>query len=248
MLLRSPLRQQDYPRVKHWDRRPNDTIQLSVLKVYDTDLSDNNSDSEDNTGPISKQQGVLAFLELKNGKVIGYQEKRRLYAELRAFWNHNIDPIHPPNNWSSAGTSLQDKFPFLRLCAGRWKFKALWKKNYHSWKRSLLIRQARKTPLKTGGSEDGSKRKREESPKLVISSCETDTLQVEPESKKAKTSSQLKNAMLSSKVYVVRLLSCFQVANDIVDESERPFVSFTNSRSIYYLIGFVGMDFPSIRN
>ena len=74
--LRSPLRKQDYPKVKHWDRRPNDTIQVSVLKVYDTDLSDNNSDSEDNTGPISKQKGVLAFLEVENGKVIGYQEKR----------------------------------------------------------------------------------------------------------------------------------------------------------------------------
>jgi hypothetical protein len=59
--------------------------------------------------------------------------------------------------------SLEEKFPFLCLCAGRWKVEALWKKNYHSWKWSLLARQARKTALGTDNSNDGSKQKRKES-------------------------------------------------------------------------------------
>ena len=159
------LRKQDYPNVKHWERRPNDTIQLSVIKVYDTDHpSDCDDSSRENEGLTNQETGVLAFLEDENGKVISHHERRRLYSELRGFWNDNIDPTDPPDNWSSAGSSLRDKFwnileekfPFLRFCAGRWKVEALWKKNYHSWKRSFMARQARKRPL---GSSDGGKRR-----------------------------------------------------------------------------------------
>ena len=61
-----------------------------------------------------------------------------------------IDSNCPPDNWSSAGTTLcdkfqdvlEEKFPFLCFCAGQWKVEALWKKNYHSWKWSLSARQA----------------------------------------------------------------------------------------------------------
>jgi hypothetical protein len=158
--------------VKHWERRQNDAVQFAVIKVYDTDISDCDSDSNDNEGITKRESGVLAFLEEENGKVIDRHERKRLYAELRGFWNDNIDSNCPPDNWSSAGATLRDKFrdvleekfPFLCLCNGRWKVEALWKKNYHSWKRSLLARQARKTPLVTGTSSDkGGKRKRKES-------------------------------------------------------------------------------------
>jgi len=44
----------------------------------------------------------------------------------------------------------------------------LWKKNYHSWKRSLLARESKKkTLLGTGNSNDGGKRKQKESPEPV---------------------------------------------------------------------------------
>lgn len=107
----------------------------------------------------------MAFLEDKNGKVIDCHERKWLYAELQGFWNDNIDSNCPPDNWSSAGTTLCDKFrdvlkekfPFLCLCAGQWKVEALWKKNYHSWKWSLLARQARKTLLVPGSSDSGNK-------------------------------------------------------------------------------------------
>jgi hypothetical protein len=123
----------------------------------------------DNEGTTKRESGVLAFLEDENGKVINRHERKRLYAELRGFWNDHIDSNHPPDNWSSAGAIIRDKFrdileekfPFLRLCAGRWKVEALWKKNYHSWKRSLLARKSKRTLLLDAhGSDDGGKRKR----------------------------------------------------------------------------------------
>ena len=148
-----PLKKSDYPNVKHWERRNNDAAQFSVIKVYDANTDDSDSGTEDIGGIKKCETGVLAFLEDEDGKVIDHCERKRLYSELRGFWNDNIDANHPPDNWSSAGASLrdrfrdilEDKFQFLRLCAGRWKVEALWKKNYHSWKRSLLARQAKKT-------------------------------------------------------------------------------------------------------
>lgn len=198
---RNALRKQDYPNVNHWERRHNDTIQFSVINVYDTDnSSDSDSNSLDDNGPgiTKREHGVLAFLEDEDGKVIGCHERKRLYAELRGFWNDNINPDHPPDNWSSAGATLRDKFrdtleekfPFLRFCAGRWKVEALWKKNYHSWKRSLMARQARRAPLNVGASgyDNGSKRKRNKSPELVDSNSEAEILLDGPQPKKAKTS------------------------------------------------------------
>lgn len=190
---RKTLRKSDYPNVKHWERRQNDAVQFAVIKVYDTDFSDCDSDSNDE-GITKRESGVLAFLEDKNGKVIDRHERKRLYAELRGFWNDNIDSNCPPDNWSSAGATLRDKFrdvleekfPFLCLCNGRWKVEALWKKNYHSWKRSLLARQARKTPLVTGSSDKG-KRKRKESLEPANSQDETEVLLDAPLPKKAKT-------------------------------------------------------------
>ena len=150
-----------------------DVVQFSIIKVHDADSSDSNGESNDDKGMTEQEKGVPAFLEDKNGNVISYQEKRRLYSELRGFWNDTINPDCPPNNWSSAGTTLRkkfrdiikEKFPFLCLCAGRWKVDVLWKKNYHSWKRSLLDRRSRKTPLtgSTGDSNNGYKGKRKES-------------------------------------------------------------------------------------
>lgn len=195
---RVSLRKQDYPNVKHWEKRHNDAVHFAVVKVYDADSSDCDSDPIDNTGSIAKREGVFAFLEDENGNVITFHERRRLYAELRGFWNDNINPDRPPDNWSSAGATLrdkfrdvlEDKFPFLRLCAGRWKVEALWKKNYHSWKRSLFARQAKRTP-NLGGSNIGSKRKRCSSPELQVvdSDGDTEILHNTPQLKKAKMGS-----------------------------------------------------------
>ena len=198
---RISLRKQDYPNVKHWERRQNDNVQFAVIKVYDADSSACDSDSMDNTGSglTGRECGVLAFLEDENGRVISHYERKRLYAELRGFWNDHIDPNNPPDNWSSAGATLRDKFrdileekfPFLCLCAGRWKVEVLWKKNYHSWKRSLLARQAKKTPLNTGGSDSGSKRKRKETLERerdrVNSDTEAEISRNGPQLKKSKT-------------------------------------------------------------
>ena len=100
------LRKSDYPNVKHWERRQNDAVQFAVIKVYDSDLSD--SDSDSNGGITKWESGVLAFLEDKNGKVINRHERKRLYAELRGFWNDNIDSNCPPDNWSSAGSKQKE--------------------------------------------------------------------------------------------------------------------------------------------
>ena len=136
------LNKSNYLNVKHWERRWNDAVQVSVIKVHDTDSDDSDSKSDNNKpeGITKKERGVLAFLEDKNSNVIGYRQKKRLYAKLRAFWNDNIDLNRPPKNWSSAGATLhnkfcntiKEKFPFLCLCAWRWKVDELWKKNYHS--------------------------------------------------------------------------------------------------------------------
>ena len=76
---------------------------------------------------MKKERGVLAFLKDENGSIISYRQKERLYAELQAFWNDNIDPNRPPKNWSSVGATLcnkfcntiEEKFPFLCLCSWR---------------------------------------------------------------------------------------------------------------------------------
>ena len=193
---RATLRRSDYPNVKHWERRQNDAVQFSIIKVYDADSSDSDREPNDDECITKQENGVLAFLEDEHGKVIDLDEKRQLYSELRGFWNENIDLTCPPNNWSSAGATLrdkfrdilEDKFPFLRLCAGRWKVDALWKRNYHSWKRSSLGRQAR-TTLGTGDLNYGGKRKRKESesPEPADPHDEATELLDAPQPKKVKT-------------------------------------------------------------
>lgn len=187
------LNKSDYPNVKHWERRQNDAVQFAVIRVQDTDSGDFDSDSDD-SGDKKNESGVLAFLEDKNGKVIDCRERKRLYSELRGFWNDNIDAVHPPDNWSSAGATLRDKFrdileekfPFLRLCAGRWKVEALWKKNYHSWKRSLLARRARKSILGIDDSNDSDKRKRKEPSEPINPHSQAEILLDAPQPKKVK--------------------------------------------------------------
>ena len=189
------LKKSDYPNVKHWERRWNDPVQFSVIKVYDADSSDSDRESNNNEGILKRESGVLAFLEDETGKVIDRCERKRLYAEIRGFWNENIDSASPSDNWSSAGATLRDRFrdtteehfPFLRLCAGRWKVEALWKKNYHSWKRSLLARRSRKTPLGTGHSNYGGKRKQKESLEHMDPDGGADEFLDAPQPKKVKT-------------------------------------------------------------
>jgi len=146
-------------------------MQLSVIRVYDTDSSNSNSESKDNEHIMKQESGILAFLEDETGNVIDHCKRKWLYAELRGFWNDNINTACPPGNWSSVGSTLhdkfqdmlKDKFPFLHLCAGQWKVDKLWKKNYHSWKQSSLARQAKKTALNIDNSNNGSKCKCKES-------------------------------------------------------------------------------------
>lgn len=192
---RVTLWKSDYPNVKHWERWQNDAVQFAIIKVYNADSSDSDSDSRESGGITKRESGVLAFLEDENGKVIDHHERKWLYAELRGFWNDNIDSNSPPDNWSSAGATIRDKFwdileekfPFLRLCTGRWKVEALWKKNYHSWKRSLVARQARKTAFSTSDSDGNSKQKRKETSELMNIRNDTELSLDAPQIKKART-------------------------------------------------------------
>jgi hypothetical protein len=122
------------------------------------DFSDHDNNGEEDS---NQDDGLLAFLEKEDGKLISYDEKKQLYRTMRGFWNDHIDCDKAPVNWSSAGESLgtsfrnilENKFFYLRLCAGHWKAEELWKRNYHSWLRSLRRR--------TGGTQPRSqKRKR----------------------------------------------------------------------------------------
>jgi hypothetical protein len=145
----TPLRQSDYPKVKHWVRKRGDSSQVSVIKVVD---ADNVSDDDEGLGSddANQEDGVLAFLEKDDGKLISYNDKKQLYRSMRGFWNDRVDCGNPPLNWSSAGETLRNdfrdflegKFLYLRLCAGRWKVEELWKRNYHSWLRSFARRTA----------------------------------------------------------------------------------------------------------
>jgi len=145
----SLLRQSDYPKVKHWVRKRGDNSQVSVIRVVDADST---LDDDENLGgdDPNQEDGVLAFLEDDNGKLISYDDKKQLYRAMRGFWNDRIDGCNPPLNWSSAGETLRNafrdflesKFFYLRLCAGRWKVEEIWKRNYHSWLRSFARRTA----------------------------------------------------------------------------------------------------------
>ena len=145
------LQHADYPQVKHWVRKRGDNTQISVIKVVDKDdfnEGDSSDDGDAGNDDPNQEDGVLAFLEMGDGKLISYDEKKRLYSSMRGFWNDHIDHSKPPVNWSSAGESLRNsfrnvlesKFSYLRLCSGHWKVEELWKRNYHSWLRSFRRR------------------------------------------------------------------------------------------------------------
>ncbi|KAG7085842.1 hypothetical protein E1B28_003379 [Marasmius oreades] len=177
------LKQVDYPLVRHWNRRPNDSSQLAVIKVTSLEslsgLSDDDgtseseaqSDSDSNNQSVpqkrrkknskkksgtSKRDGVPAYLEDENGKVINLSTKTIVYNNARSIWNQRIDLRNPPPNWSSAGADLRDEFrdvleekhPFLQLCSHRWKVEEIWKRNYHSWLKARLKRLDKPSPLK----------------------------------------------------------------------------------------------------
>ncbi|KAG7086869.1 hypothetical protein E1B28_000173 [Marasmius oreades] len=181
--LKIPLKQSDYPLVKHWDRTPNNTSQLAIIKVTDSsnlsDISDDgssseseaHSDSDNNKQGVpqkrrkkhggkkngkSKRDGVPAYLENENGKVVDLNTKIMVYDDARAIWNQRIDLAKPPANWSSAGAELRDEFrdvleekhPFLQLCSRRWKVEEIWKRNYHSWLKARLKRLDKPSPPK----------------------------------------------------------------------------------------------------
>ena len=76
------LKKSDYPNVKHWERQPNNTMQFSVIKVYDTDSGDSDTESRDDEGMKKQESGVMAFLEDENGKVIDLGKRKQLYNEL----------------------------------------------------------------------------------------------------------------------------------------------------------------------
>jgi hypothetical protein len=147
----APLQRSDYPKVKHWVRMRGDASQVSVIKVVDADTMSDDDDSENLcSDDLNQEDGVLAFLENDNGKLISYDDKKQLYRAMRGFWNDHIDGRNPPLNWSSAGETLRNafrdflegKFFYLRLCAHCWKVEELWKRNYHSWLRSFARRTA----------------------------------------------------------------------------------------------------------
>jgi len=74
---RITLRKSNFPNVKHWEKRQNNAVQLSVIKVYHADSSDSDSESNDNEGATKQESGVLAFLEDEHGKAIDHREKKR---------------------------------------------------------------------------------------------------------------------------------------------------------------------------
>jgi hypothetical protein len=76
------LKKSDYLNVKHWESQKNDAVHFAVIKVYDTDFGDSNSNSEDTGGIKKHESGILAFLKDKNSNVIDHHERKRLYAEL----------------------------------------------------------------------------------------------------------------------------------------------------------------------
>jgi hypothetical protein len=71
----TPLWQSDYPLVKHWVRKHGDSSQVSVIKVVDADstLDDGKNLGSDDS---NQEDGVLAFLEDDNEKLISYDDKR----------------------------------------------------------------------------------------------------------------------------------------------------------------------------
>ena len=148
-----PLKREDYPNVKYWDRQPRSKTQYAAIKVAATsDSGDDSSSEPDNDKNADLQtkgkDKIFAFLENEEGELISLSEKEALYSEVRGWWNENIDAARVPQNWSSAGATLrnqfrndiEEKFFFLRLCSAHWKCEAIWKKNYHSWKATFRSR------------------------------------------------------------------------------------------------------------
>jgi hypothetical protein len=57
-------------------------VYLFIIKVYNTNSDDSDSNFKNTSGIKKPKSGILAFFEDKNGKVIDYHKKRQLYAEL----------------------------------------------------------------------------------------------------------------------------------------------------------------------
>jgi hypothetical protein len=81
-------------------------VKVSRIEVFDA----NSSGSEQESNNNKKEEIGVKFLEDENGNPIDDDKRMQLYAEVHGFWNDNIDSNCPPNNWSSAGSALCDKF------------------------------------------------------------------------------------------------------------------------------------------
>lgn len=173
-----PLKKADYPNVKFWDRQRHGKTEYTAIRVAASDDDDGDlpSDSErDDKIVFNKREKnkIFSFLENDDGEPITLAEKDALYSEVRGWWNENIDTARVPQNWSSAGTTLRDrfrndieeKFPFLRLCSGHWKVDAIWKKNYHSWKTTFhsRVRKEQKSAQRSDSSSESDHTKQHSS-------------------------------------------------------------------------------------
>ena len=81
------LRQSDYSKVKHWVCKHGNSFQVSVINGGNVDsMSDDDKNLETSNDLNQKDSdGVLAFLENNNGRLISYNDKRQLYRAMCGF-------------------------------------------------------------------------------------------------------------------------------------------------------------------
>jgi len=70
---------------------------MSVIKVMDADSTSDDGENLDGND-LNQKDGVLAFLEDNNGKLILYNNKKQLYRAMHGFWNNCIDGSNPSLN------------------------------------------------------------------------------------------------------------------------------------------------------
>ena len=157
-ILPKVLRQEDFPQTKFWYVTSWRGIR-NAGKAKDPDVN----------APV-----LSMFLEDQFGKLVSEEVKDEVLDALQSYWIDVHNTGEKIRGWSETGllrkddfqTTMERKFPLLRLCEGHWKVRQLWTNYTGKWKRSS---PSKRSP----GDSSDTQNKRQETP-IEISSDDSD--------------------------------------------------------------------------
>lgn len=113
-------RKKDYRHLKFWNKAPWQLIR-------------NGSEIKDIESPI-----LTLFFEDETGALVSDEIKKQVRLDLAGYWFSMLEEGETPRGHDSHGLkrqedyreTMEDKYPWLRLCDGHWKVKQIWTNYY----------------------------------------------------------------------------------------------------------------------